>query len=133
MLLLHFFIFVCVKEMFSHLVEKIKSPVNGIKGRVQGFVNPIKQAVGSLLGKLPKAKAFAGSEDLADGSTAKESDGSVVVEKVGLMARLKSFKNSLKEMSDFQKLILLTIALVLPAGILISTILVGIIKKSKKK
>jgi len=53
--------------------------------------------------------------------------------KKGLIARLKSFKKSLKEMSDVQKLILLTIAVALPAGILLATILVKFLKSRRAK
>ncbi|MCF0222236.1 MAG: hypothetical protein HUK19_08085, partial [Fibrobacter sp.] len=51
----------------------------------------------------------------------------------GLLARLKAFKNSLKDMSDFQKLILLTVAVVVPAGILLASLLVGVLKKHREK
>ena len=61
----------------------------------------------------------------ADGST---SGG----KKPGLLAKLKNFKQSLKGLSDAQKLILLTIAVVLPAGILIAVGLANFIKKRKK-
>ncbi|MCQ2105119.1 MAG: hypothetical protein MJZ26_04925 [Fibrobacter sp.] len=84
---------------------------------------------------MPSPKGFAGSEDLASEESAENGKIAPKAEnpiKLGLLTRLKNFKNSLKEMSDFQKLILLTIAICLPAGILISTILVGVIKKHKK-
>lgn len=84
----------------------------------RGFVQPIKSTIQSVRGKLPNAKGFAGSEELGE-----------VPKKAGIVARLKQFKKSLHEMGDFQKLILLTIAVVLPAGILISTMLVKMLKK----
>lgn len=105
--------------------------------KVGGFVVPIKDAVAGLLGHFSDVKAFAGSEDLADSDEASAgaegaANGAAPAGKVGLLDRIKNFKKSLKEMSDFQKLILLTIAVVLPAGILVATILVGLIKKHKK-
>lgn len=96
---------------------------------------PVKNALATLLGHVPSVKAFAGYEggmadDAQEGAAFADSKS---VGKMGLLNRLKSFKKSLREMSDFQKLILLTIAVCLPAGILISTVLVGFIKKRKKK
>ncbi|MCQ2054748.1 MAG: hypothetical protein MJY82_05595 [Fibrobacter sp.] len=84
----------------------------------RGFVQPIKSAIQALLGRLPNAKAFAGSEDLDE-----------VPAKVGLGARLKKFKEKFNGLSDLQKLVLLTIAVCLPAGILISTMLVKALKR----
>lgn len=99
-------------------------------GKVSGFVRPVKNALAALLGHIPNARAFAGAEDLAGENAEGNSE---FIEnssgKLSLKARLKNFKNSLKEMSDFQKLILLTIAVCLPAGFLVATILVGFFKK----
>lgn len=104
------------------LIEKLKRPfvkrIDKVAEMFRGFVQPIKLAIQSLRGKLPNVKGFAGSEDLGE-----------VPAKVGLGARLKQFKKSLHEMGDFQKLILLTIAICVPAGILISTMLVKALKR----
>ncbi|MCQ2103104.1 MAG: hypothetical protein MJY98_07750 [Fibrobacter sp.] len=124
-------------ELTSRLIRPFKRHKESLIGKVNSFVDPIKAAISDLKGKIPNPKGFAGSEDLAENSANLVEEGdsgnSQVAGKVGLLGRLKNFKNSLKEMSDFQKLILLTIAVLLPAGILISTILVGVIKKHKKK
>jgi len=111
--------------MFNRITRPFKKRYEKYAGKVNGFVVPVKDAVSNLLGHIPRSKAFAGSEDLVDDSHEAPANG--------LIARLKNFKKSLKEMSDFQKLILLTIAICLPAGILISTILVGFIKSRRAK
>jgi hypothetical protein len=54
------------------------------------------------------------------------------VAKLGIRAKLKNFKQSLKGLSDVQKLILLTIAVVLPAGIVLALALASFLKKRKK-
>ncbi|WP_407441023.1 hypothetical protein [Fibrobacter sp.] len=104
------------------LIEKLKRPfvkrIDKVTGMFRGFVQPIKSAIQSLRGKLPNAKGFAGSEDLGE-----------VPAKVGLGARLKIFKEKFSGLSDLQKLVLLTIAVCLPAGILISTMLVKALKR----
>lgn len=104
------------------LIEKLKRPfvkrIDKVAEMFRGFVQPIKLAIQSLRGKLPNVKGFAGSEDLGEEP-----------KKVGLGARLKIFKEKFNGLSDLQKLVLLTIAVVLPAGILISTMLVKVLKK----
>ena len=104
------------------LIEKLKRPfvkrIDKVAEMFRGFVLPIKSAIQSLRGKLPNVKGFAGSEDLGE-----------MPKKPGLGARLKAFKKKFNDLGDFQKLILLTIAVVLPAGILISTMLVKMLKK----
>lgn len=104
------------------LIEKLKRPFSKRFGKVadkiRNFARPVKSAVQTLQGKLPSAKDFAGSEDLGEDP-----------KKVGLGARLKIFKEKFNGLSDLQKLVLLTIAVVLPAGILISTMLVKALKR----
>ena len=118
------------------MLEQLKRPFKKVYGKVRSyvsrFVGPVKDSASKLFALIPGFKSFAGSEDLgeeADGST---SGG----KKPGLLAKLKNklknFKQSLKGLSDAQKLILLTIAVVLPAGILIAVGLANFIKKRKK-
>lgn len=123
-------------ELTSRLTRPFKKHKASLIGKVGGFVDPIKRALVDLRGKMPSPKGFAGSEELASEDFAE--NGKITPKKespirLGLLARLKNFKDALKGMSDFQKLILLTIAICLPAGILISTILVSFIKKHKRK
>ena len=113
--------------MLEPLTRPFKRHYDKYRGKLNGFVAPVKESVSKLYAMIPKGAAFAGSEDLgleADGST---SGG----KKPGLFAKFKDFKKSLKGLSDFQKLILLTIAVVLPAGILIAVALAGILRRKK--
>ena len=121
------------------MLEQLKRPFKKVYGKVHSnvdrFVGPVKDSVSKLFALIPGFKSFAGSEDLANASDA---DGAVdgkngKVAKPGLRARLKNFKQSLKGLSDVQKLILLTIAVVLPAGILIAVGLASFIKRRKNK
>ncbi|SHG68641.1 hypothetical protein SAMN05720761_10435 [Fibrobacter sp. UWCM] len=113
--------------MLEQLKRPFKRHYEKYRSRLDGFVGPVKESASKLFAMLPKGEAFAGSEDLGQ-----ESDGSTSGGKPGLLAKLKDFKKSIKGLSDFQKLILLTIAVVLPAGILIAVALASIIKKNKK-
>ena len=90
------------------------------------FAGPVKESACKLFALFPKIDAFAGSEDLAENSA----EGATA--KPGLRAKLKNFKQSLKGLSDVQKLILLTIAVVLPAGIVLALALASFLKKRKK-
>ena len=112
--------------MLEQLKRPFKRHYEKYRSRLDGFVGPVKESASKLLAMLPKMEAFAGSEDLGQ-----ESDGSTSGGEPGLLAKLKDFKKSIKNLSDFQKLILLTIAVVLPAGILISVTIVGLLKHKK--
>ncbi|MCQ2091917.1 MAG: hypothetical protein MJY85_04495 [Fibrobacter sp.] len=114
--------------MFGRLIRPFKKRYDKYAGKVGGFARPVWNATMNLLGKLPNPKAFAGSEDLGD-----ESEYGEESTNKSLLGRLKNFKKSLKEMSDVQKLILLTIAVALPAGILLATILVKFLKSRRAK
>ena len=112
--------------MLEQLKRPFKRHYEKYRSRLDGFVGPVKESASKLLAMLPKMEAFAGSEDLGQ-----ESDGSTSGGKPGLLAKLKDFKKSIKGLSDFQKLILLTIAVVLPAGILIAVALAGLLRRKK--
>ena len=120
------------------MLEQLKTPFKKVYGKVRsradGFVGPVKNSASKLLALFPNIKAFAGSEDLADGAPVEGENAGEAAEnkKLGLRARFKNFKKSLKGLSDLQKLILLTIAVVLPAGILIAVALASFLKKRKK-
>ena len=116
--------------MLQQLKTPFKKVYGKVRSRVSGFVGPVKNSVSKLLALLPNFKAFAGSEDLAGGENA---DGANANAKLGIRAKLKNFKQSLKGLSDLQKLILLTIAVVLPAGILIAVALASFFKRRKKQ
>ena len=113
--------------MLEQLKRPFKRHYEKYRSKLDGFVGPVKESASKLLAMIPKGEAFAGSEDLGQ-----ESDGSTSGGKPGLLVKLKDFKKSIKGLSDFQKLILLTIAVVLPAGILIAIVLASFIKKRKK-
>ena len=113
--------------MLEPLTRPFKRHYDKYRGKLNGFVAPVKESVAKVMAMIPKGEAFAGSEDLGQ-----EADGSTSGGKPGLLAKIKDFKKSIKGLSDFQKLILLTIAVVLPAGILIAVVLASFIKKRKK-
>ena len=112
--------------MLEQLKRPFKRHYEKYRSKLDGFVGPVKESASKLFAMLPKGEAFAGSEDLGE-----ESGEATPGKKPGLLAKLKDFKKSLKGLSDFQKLILLTIAVVLPAGILIAVALAGFLRRKK--
>ena len=118
--------------MLEPLTRPFKKRYDKYRGKLDGFVVPVKESVSKLMAMIPKGEAFAGSEDLAD-ERAVDGEGATVAKRglKGFVAKLKDFKKSIKELSDFQKLILLTIAVVLPAGIIISIALASLLKRKK--
>ena len=111
--------------MLEQLKRPFKKRYDKVRTYAGNFAGPVKESASKLFAMLPKMEAFAGSEDLAEGSA----EGAAG--KKGLLAKLKDFKNSLKGLSDLQKLILLTIAVVLPAGIIIAVALAGFLRRKK--
>ena len=114
--------------MLDQLKRPFKKRYDKVREKAGQYVGPVKESASKLFAMLPKMEAFAGSEDLAEGS-AEGAEGAAG--KKGLLAKLKDFKNSLKGLSDLQKLILLTIAVVLPAGIIIAVALAGFLRRKK--
>lgn len=114
--------------MLEQLKRPFKKRYDKVRTYAGNFAGPVKESASKLFAMLLKMEAFAGSEDLAEGS-AEGAEGAAG--KKGLLAKLKDFKNSLKGLSDLQKLILLTIAVVLPAGIIIAVALAGFLRRKK--
>ena len=118
--------------MLEPLTRPFKRHYDKYRGKLDGFVAPVKDSASKLMAMFPRMEAFAGSEDLAgEGSEGVQEGAAKSAGIKGFVAKLKDFKNSLKGLSDFQKLILLTIAVVLPAGMLISIALLGFLKRKK--
>lgn len=119
--------------MLDQLKRPFKKRYDKVREKASQYVGPVKESASKLFAMLPKMEAFAGSEDLAEGSA----EGAVVDAAAkptglkGFVAKFKDFKNSLKGLSDLQKLILLTIAVVLPAGIIIAVALAGFLRRKK--
>ena len=119
--------------MLEQLKRPFKKRYDKVRERAAQYVGPVKESVTKLMAMLPKMEAFAGSEDLAG----ENAEGAVVDAAAkptgikGFIAKFKDFKKSLKGLTDFQKLLLLTIAVVLPAGMFISVALLGFFNRKK--
>lgn len=121
--------------MLEQLKRPFKKRYDKVRERAAQYVGPVKESASKLFAMFPKIDAFAGSEDQAEAPaegevTPAEGNGKLSGIK-GFVAKFKDFKNSLKDLTDFQKLILLTIAVVLPAGIFIAVVLAGLLRRKK--
>ena len=119
--------------MLEQLKRPFKKRYDKVREKAGQYVGPVKESASKLFAMLPKMEAFAGSEDLAG----ENAEGAVVDASAkptglkGFVAKFKDFKKSLKGLTDFQKLLLLTIAVVLPAGMFISVALLGFFNRKK--
>lgn len=119
--------------MLEQLKRPFKKRYDKVREYAGNFVGPVKESASKLLALFPKLDAFAGSEDLA-GENAEGAVVDAAAKPSGIksfIAKFKDFKKSLKGLSDFQKLLLLTIAVVLPAGMFISVALLGFFNRKK--
>jgi hypothetical protein len=117
--------------MLEQLKRPFKKRYDKVREYAVNFAGPVKDSVTKLMAMLPKMDAFAGSEDLAEGEVIPVESGNKLSGLKGFVAKFKDFKNSLKDLTDFQKLILLTIAVVLPAGIFIAVVLAELLRRKK--
>ena len=117
--------------MLEQLKRPFKKRYDKVREYAAQYVGPVKESASKLLAMLPKMDAFAGSEDLAEGEVIPVESGNKLSGPEGFVAKFKDFKKSLKGLTDFQKLLLLTIAVVLPAGMFISVALLGFFNRKK--
>lgn len=121
--------------MLEQLKRPFKKRYDKVRSYAGNFVGPVKESASKLFALFPKLEAFAGLEDQAEapaeGEIAPVEGNGKLSGIKGFIAKFKDFKKSLKGLSDFQKLILLTIAVVLPAGIFIAVALAAILRRKK--
>lgn len=117
--------------MLEQLKRPFKKRYDKVREKASQYVGPVKESVTKLMAMLPKMDAFAGSEELAEGEVVPAEGGEKPSGIKGFIAKFKDFKKSLKDLTDFQKLILLTIAVVLPAGIFIAVVLAELLRRKK--
>ena len=117
--------------MLDQLKRPFKKRYDKVREKASQYVGPVKESVSKLKAMLPKMDAFAGSEDQAEGEVVPVEGGEKLTGIKGFIAKFKDFKKSLKGLTDFQKLLLLTIAVVLPAGMFISVALLGFFTRKK--
>ena len=116
--------------MLEQLKRPIKKRYNKVREHATQYVEPVKESASKLMAMFPKMDAFAGSENQAEGDAA-PAGAAKSFSLEGFVVKFKEFKHSLKGLNDFQKLLLLTIAVVLPAGMFISVALLGFFTRKK--
>ena len=121
--------------MLEQLKRPFKKRYDKVREKASQYVGPVKESASKLFALFPKLEAFAGLEDQAEapaeGEVAPVEGNGKPSGIKGFIAKFKDFKKSLKGLTDFQKLLLLTIAVVLPAGIFIAVALAAILRRKK--
>lgn len=93
--------------------------------RLEKFVDDSKESVNKIWKSEQVQSVVRSTEKLKDAGAQK-------ISKSGIRGKVKDFRKKIKELPPFQKLLLLTIAVCLPAGILIAVALTGFIKSHGK-
>ena len=95
------------KSPFNGRDEKLAEYAGGIVARTRVFCSKVKEVMNMEIA-------------LFDSKT-----------QLGVKERWLEFKKSLVGLTDFQKFLLITIAMVVPAGMFISAMLVGVLTKKR--
>ena len=106
-------------------VSDVVRPFKIKRERLEKFVDDSKESVNKLWKSEQVQSVVRSTEKLKDAGAQK-------ISKSGIRGKVKDFRKKIKELPPFQKLLLLTIAVCLPAGILIAVALTGFIKSQGK-
>ena len=118
--------------MLEQLKRPFKKRYDKVREHANQYVAPVKDSVSKLMAMLPKVDWLpASAENRVEGDAAPADGAAKSFSLKGFVAKFKDFKESLKGLNDFQKLLLLTIAVVLPAGMFISVALLGFFTRKK--
>ncbi len=93
--------------------------------RLEKFVDDSKESVNKLWKSARVQSVVRSTKKMKDAGAQK-------ISKSGIRSKIKEFCHKIKGMSPFQKLLLLTIAVCLPAGIIVAVFVAGLIKSYQK-
>ena len=113
-------------------LSDVARPFKIKRERLEKFVDDSKESVNKLWKSEQVQSVVRSAEKLKDAGVKKLSEGEVAARGKGLSGKIKEFRHKIKGLPPFQKLLLLTIAVCMPAGILIAVALTGFIKSHGK-
>ena len=111
-------------------LSDIARPFKIKRERLEKFVDDSKESVNKIWKSEQVQSVVRSTEKLKDEGMKKLSEGEFRGK--GLRGKIKEFRHKVKDMPPFQKLMLLTIAVCLPAGIIIAVFVAGLIKSRQK-
>lgn len=111
-------------------LSDVARPFKIKRERLEKFVDDSKESVNKLWKSERVQSMVRSTEKLKDEGMKKLSEKGIRSE--GVRAKLNGFRKKIKGLSPFQKLMLLTIAVCLPAGIIIAVFVAGLIKSRQK-
>ena len=111
-------------------VSDVVRPFKIKRERLEKFVDDSKESVNKLWKSEQVQSVVRSTKKMKEAGMKKLSEGEFRGK--GLRGKIKEFRHKVKGMPPFQKLLLLSIAVCLPAGILIAVALTGFIKSQGK-
>ena len=106
-------------------VSDVVRPFKIKRERLEKFVDDSKESVNKLWKSERVQSVVRSTEKLKDAGVQK-------ISKSGIRGKVKDFRKKVKELPPFQKLLLLSIAVCLPAGIIVAAFVAGLIKSRQK-
>ena len=106
-------------------LSDVARPFKIKRERLEKFVDDSKESVNKVWKSERVQSVVRSTEKLKDAGAQK-------ISKSGIHGKLKGFQKKIKGLPPFQKLLLLSIAVCLPAGIIVAVFMAGLIKSRQK-
>ena len=106
-------------------LSDVARPFKIKRERLEKFVDDSKESVNKLWKSERVQSVVRSTEKLKDAGVQK-------ISKSGIRGKVNDFRKKVKELPPFQKLLLLSIAVCLPAGIIVAAFVAGLIKSRQK-
>ena len=111
-------------------LSDVARPFKIKRERLEKFVDDSKESVNKIWKSEQVQSVVRSTKKVKEAGMKKLSEGEFHGK--GLRGKIKKFRHKVKELPPFQKLLLLTIAVCLPAGIIVAVFVAGLIKSRQK-
>ena len=111
-------------------LSDVARPFKIKRERLEKFVDDSKESVNKIWKSEQVQSVVRSTKKVKEAGMKKLSEGEFRGK--GIRGKVKDFRKKVKELPPFQKLLLLTIAVCLPAGIIVAVFVAGLIKSRQK-
>ena len=111
-------------------LSDVARPFKIKRERLEKFVDDSKESVNKIWKSEQVQSVVRSTKKVKEAGMKKLSEGEFRGK--GLRGKIKEFRHKIKGLSPFQKLLLLSIAVCLPAGIIVAVFMAGLIKSRQK-
>lgn len=111
-------------------LSDVARPFKIKRERLEKFVDDSKESVNKIWKSEQVQSVVRSTKKVKEAGMKKLSEGEFRGK--GLRGKIKEFRHKVKELPPFQKLLLLSIAVCLPAGIIVAVFVAGLIKSRQK-